>query len=135
MLVFGEAGQPSAPLQQFARPSAANPGARIRTPRIYMPSEFQPYNTMMPQMVRLPKAFAALQSQAGPGAAPTPQPDASVPTAAPNGMPSPVQVRAQRMLPPHLVQALGIIPFMGGRGGRPSGKFDPSTLTRNPMQG
>jgi hypothetical protein len=64
---------------------------------------------MRPRMARPPKGIA-LPAASEPGN-PAPAAPTNVLAEAPNGLPSPVKVKAQRMIPPHLVMAMGILPF------------------------
>jgi hypothetical protein len=81
-------------------------------PRSGFIPEFETYSTMLPRMLRMPKGIA-LPAAAEPGI-PAPAGQSTVPAAAPNGLPAPVRVRGNRMFPPHLIMALGIIPAARG---------------------
>jgi hypothetical protein len=91
--------------------------------------EFGPFPSvmlpMMPGSIRLPAGVRnPLASEPGSGGVPTTTAPAEQSTV-PAGTPAPVRLRSGRLLPPHVVMALGIMP--GIRGIR-TGRVSPTKL-------
>jgi hypothetical protein len=113
---------PVAPSQEtrapFTRPPEATPGFVPRSLQTAFLPEFGPFPSVMqtPLATGLPLGVRN-PMRSGPGAL-TPQADPSGQSSVPASVPSPVKVKAGRMMPPGLIMALGIMPSVRGvRGG------------------
>ena len=122
----------------FTRPAQATANYVPRSLDTGFKPEFEPFPMVMnPQMPRLPQGIRnplAAEPQAGgvPTAGDALPADPSGQSSIPSSVPSPVKMRGGRMMPPHMLMALGIMP--GIRGVR-SGRNNPAALVasgRNP---
>ena len=103
----------------FTRPVQATPGFVPRSLDTGFVPEFGPFpSVMVPQMARLPMGIRnPLRSEPQGGGVPTAgtlPADPSGQSSVPAGIPSPVKMHTGRMMPPWLIQALGIMPSVRG---------------------